>query len=166
MGRYRTNLFYEFNTSAHEDYPPIYTMRENEWRGLPSAYQIYRTCDTEYDAAMELVGSWLHWQKLLSSPIFMNGPRSGFAWTGLNFWREEKDIRDRAEAYVLLKLNAEKGNVQAQKLLFEGDKKRGRPSKAEVVKAAKHMAAQTASIKEDLKRIKLVAVNGKQARSN
>ena len=165
MGRYRTNLFNEFNTSAHEDYPPMYTMREDEWKDLPSAYRIYMTSNSEYEAAMRLVGSWAHWQKLLTCPRFMNCPAGSYVWTGLSSWREEKETQDRAQAYMLLKLNAENGNVQAQKLIFEGDKKRGRPSNAQIKHAAEEAAKHTKSIKDDLKRIKLATIDGKQARN-
>ena len=163
LGRYRTNIFLEFNTTAHEDQPPLYTMREDDFRDLPSAYRIYMSCDSEYEAAQKLVGSWNHWQKLLTSNPFMNGPKGAYSWTGLHAWREEKEVQDRAEAYMLLKQNAENGNVQAQKLIFEGTKKRGRPSNEEIKKAAEEQAAIRKEIKDDLKRVTLATVDGKQA---
>jgi hypothetical protein len=166
MGRYRTNLFHEFNTTAHEDYPPMYTMREEPFAGLPSAYQIYMAADSEYEAAQAIVGSWHHWQKLLTCPPFMNGPKNTHVWTGLNQWREEKEIQDRAEAYMQLKQNAAGGNVQAQKLIFEGSKKRGRPSNAEIKKAAEDRVKNTKSIKDDLARIRLATENGNKARGS
>jgi len=161
-GRYRTNIFYEFNKSRHEDYPPLYTMREDEWKGLPSAYRIYMTSDSEYEAAMKLVGSWAHWQRLLKCKPFMNGGEEIGIWMGLEQWREEKAIQDQAMAYNQLKTSAAGGNVAAQKLLFEGDKasKRGRPSKAEVAKQAAKQAEEADQIKGDLKRIKLAVSNG------
>lgn len=166
MGRYRTNIFYEFNTSRHEEYPPLYTMREDSWAGLPSAYRIYMTSASEYEAAMKLVGSWNHWQRLLNIPVFMNGPKDVGSWAGLHQWREEKEIQDRAMALLQLKENAEKGNVTAQKLIYEGEKKRGRPSKSEVKQAAEQMAKDRQEIRADLDRIKVVSFNGEQAGSN
>ena len=165
MGRYRTNLFYEFNTTAHEEYPPLYTMREDDYRGLPSAYKIYMGQSSEYAAAQELVGSWSHWQRLLTCSPFMNGPKLGYAWTGLNTWRDEKEIQDRSLAYLQLKENAAGGNVQAQRIIFDGTKKRGRPSNADIKKAADERVKNTKSIKDDLERIRLVT-NGNQARSS
>ena len=156
MGRYRTNIFYEFNKSAHADYPPLYTMREQDWVGLPSAYRTHMESESEYEAAMKLVGSWAHWQKLLKCKPFMEGSDDSGIWLGLDSWRKEKEIRDKALAYNQLKISAATGNVTAQKLLFEGDKpsqKRGRPSKAEVQKAAAKQAEQSDRIKSDLKRI-------------
>jgi hypothetical protein len=162
IGRYRTNIFYEFNKSRHEDYPPLYTMREDEWKGLPSAYRIYMTSDSEYEAAMKLVGSWAHWQRLLKCKPFMNGGEEVGIWTGLEQWREEKQIQDKARAYVQLKTAASEGNVTAQKMLFEGDKvsKRGRPSKAEIAKETVRQAQVAEQVKEDFKRIKLAVSNG------
>lgn len=168
MGRYRTNLFYEFNKSRHEDYPPLYTMREQPWKGLPSAYQIYMYSENEYEAAMKLVGSWNHWQRLLKSTPFVKGLDDRSMWVGLDAWREEKEIRDQAIAYNQLRTSAAEGNVQAQKMIFEGMKKaskRGRPSKDEVKAAAKEQAELTRELKSDLKRIKLVAENGKSRNS-
>lgn len=162
MGRYRTNLFYEFNKSRHEDTPPLYTMRETAYAGLPSAYLIYMLSENEYEAAIKLVGSWNHWQRLLKSRPFVEGPEEAFSWTGLNAWREEKRIKDQAVAYNQIKRSAAEGNVQAQKLIFEGENKtakRGRPSQAEIKKAAKEQADLTSRMKEDYKRMSLV-VNG------
>ena len=121
--------------------------------------------DSKYQAAMKLVGSWNHWQRLTQSKRFMQGPEKGFQWTGLQRWREEKEEKDRAKAYNQLKILAEEGNVQAIRLIFQGQdqKKRGRPSKAEVQKAAEEQAALTRSIKQDLK---LVATNVKHTSDN
>lgn len=161
-GRYRTNLFAEFNKNNQEDYPPLYTMREEPWKGLPSAYQIYMYSDSEYEAALKLVGSWQHWQRLLSCKPFMEGKKDGMSWQGLLAWREEKEIRDKAQAYNMLKTSAAQGNVQAQKLIYDGDKpaKRGRPTKAEVTREAKAQAETSQEIKNDLKRISLAVDNG------
>jgi hypothetical protein len=159
-GRFRTNLFFEFNSSVHHDQPPLYTMRELPYSGLPSAYLIYMTSDSEYEAAMKLVGSWTHWQKLCTSRPFMEGEKSA-SWSGLNAWREEKAVKDAAIAYNQLKMSAASGNVVAQKIVYEGDKdkKRGRPSKAEVQQAAKEQAALTEQMKDDFKRITLAVNN-------
>ena len=159
MGRYRTNIFLEFNKSAHDEYPPLYSMREGGWAGLPSAYEIYMTSDSEYEAAMKLVGSWTHWSKLIKSKPFLKGSEDGGSWTGLEAWRAEKEIRDKALAYNQLKISAATGNVTAQKIIFDGDKKtaaskRGRPSDAEIKKAAAAQAEESAQVKSDLQRIK------------
>jgi hypothetical protein len=157
MGRYRTNLFYEFNKARHDEYPPLYTMKESEWTGLPSAYQIFMNSESEYEAAMKLVGSWTHWNKLLKCKPFMSGSEDSGSWTGMAAWREEKEIRNKSLAFNQLKISAAQGNVPAQKLIYEGEKgqaKRGRPSKAEVTKQAAAQAERAKSVKSDLERIR------------
>lgn len=157
MGRYRTNVFYEFNKSRHDDYPPLYTMREDEWLGLPSAYKIFMLSESEYEAAIKLVGSWNHWQRLLKCKPFTDGVDDGGQWVGLNAWREEKKIREKAWALNQLKISAQGGSVSAQKILFEADKvagKRGRPSSAEIRKEAAKQAETATKVKSDLERIK------------
>lgn len=165
-GRSRMNLFHEFNISAHEEYPPMYTMREEPHRGLPSAYLIYMTSESEYEAAMKLFGSWSLWKKYENQKQFLTGPlTAGIGWTGLAAWREEKEIRDAAKAYTQLKASAETGNVTAQKEIWQkaiGKGKAGRPSKAEKQKAAAEAAERQESLKNDLERIQLVAKDGKQ----
>jgi len=160
QGKYRLNLFHEFNT--HDTVKPIYTMREEPFNGLPSAYLIYMHSLTEYEAAMKLVGSWNHWQRLCLSPPFMNGVPTHSTWSGLRQWREEKEFRDKTEMFNLLKIAAATGNVAAQKILFEKDKVgvRGRPSKAQVEQAAKDAAAHEEVVKDDLTRLRLVSNNG------
>lgn len=161
-GRYRMNLFNEFNKTRHEDYPPIYTMREEPYSDLPSAYLIYMYADSEYEAAMKLVGSWQHWQKLLKSKPFVQGSDDHSQWVGLQAWRDEKEVKDMAVAYNQLQMNAAQGNVQAQKMIFDGKQsasKRGRPSKTEVQRVAAQQARHLKTVKGDLQRIKLV-VNG------
>lgn len=161
MGRYRTNIFYEFNKTRHEEYPPLYTMREETWAGLPSAYLIYMLSDSEYEAAMKLVGSWNHWQRLLKCKPFMEGSDESGSWVGLQQWREEKRIQEKAHAFNQLKISAAQGNVTAQKIIYDGEKEnakgRGRPSKAEVAKAAKEQAVQEESVKKDLARLGVIS---------
>jgi len=113
--------------------------------------------ESEYEAAMKLVGSWGHWQKLLKCKPFMDGSDESALWNGLKFWRNEKLVQDQALAYNQLKISAAQGNVTAQKIILEGDKKtskRGRPSDAEVKKAAAAQAEKSTQVKNDLARIK------------
>ncbi len=167
-GRYRTNLFLEFNKMMHEEYPPIYTMREEPYGGLPSAYLIYMYSDSEYEAAIKLVGSWHHWQRLLRSKPFVNGLDNSAMWEGLQTWRDEKEIKEKATAYNQLQINAAQGSVPAQKAILDGKtstSKRGRPSKEEIANAAQEQARLLRETKDDLQRIKLV-INGDQSRSS
>lgn len=116
-------------------YPPVYTMRGYDRKGCQSAYQIYMNSTNEYEAAMKIVGDMRHWRKLCGLKWFMEGnERQSF--DGLNQWREDKAMKDQAEAISQLKEQAENGNVNAQKTLLDissGKKKpgAGRPKKQE-----------------------------------
>ena len=125
-------LFYEFN---NQEAP--YTLRDT---GKKSHYvaqsgkrylsvpHVYRNCIDEYEAAMELLGSWEHWKKLCSNKWFMEGKDS---LSGLVDWREEKVIQDKMLAKKALLEAIEDGNVAAAKLLYETTNKKtvGRPEK-------------------------------------
>jgi len=161
-GQLRMGLFNEFNTQAHEDFPPLYTMREKPFKGLPSAYQIYMLCSTEYEAAQKLFGSWSIWNRYVSNTHFMDGKDN---WPGLKAWREEKRTQEEAYAHSMILEAAELGSVPAMKALWDQHNKdtKGRPTKEQVAAAAKSAAADTAKVKSDLKRIRLVT-NGKEQR--
>jgi len=160
MGRYRVNLFKEFNRSEKDKYPVVYTMSEQDKDGLVSARRIYMESLDEYEAAIRLVGSWVHWQRLLKCNAFMKGPHadSGYQWQGLEQWRQEKRDFERSKARDMLWESAKKGNVTAQRLLFEeankGDRGAGRPSNAEVKKEAREQAEHEEMFKKDLERVK------------
>lgn len=148
-GQLRMNLFHEFNGQRHEDYPPIYTLRETEFRGLPSAYQIYMESNTEYDAAQAIFGSWSIWNRYAEQTDFANA---------LKGWREEKKLQEESKARQQLLEAAEMGSVPAMKAIWDSHHKeqKGRPSAKQVEAAAKREAASQKKVKEDLKRLKLV----------
>lgn len=164
-GRYRTNIFLEFSRQNWEKYPPIYTMRGQDRRGCISARRIYMEAADEYDAAMQLVGSWEHWQRLCKINKFMNGQATGEVFEGLAAWREEKKLKDKSEARKLLMKSAKDGNVTAQKIIYDGKEPAGRPSKAKVQKEASRIAEEERIINEGWDRLKLVKTDGKQAYS-
>jgi hypothetical protein len=132
MGRYRTrSLFKELAWSSPEEaegFQPIYTLAEEDDGDLKSAYKIYITCITEYDAAIKLVGSWSHWNKLLNCKPFMEY---------LEGWRKEQEqklIADGIKAMVVLATtpdNNGKINVVAAKWLAERGFKKKKLSKKE-----------------------------------
>lgn len=162
-GRFRTNLFLEFNKNNWEQYPPIYTMADTDRRGCISARRVYLESIDEYEAAIKLVGSWQHWKKLCNIKLFVDGPPEGRSggWEGLKEWRKEKELRDKSRARDLLWKAAEEGNVSAQRTLYDPKEPVGRPSKDKVRKAANEQAEQERILNEGLKRVRLAAVNGK-----
>lgn len=126
-------LFYEFN---NPDAP--YTLRDEDFtnragKTYKSAAAIYREAVDEYDAAIKIVGSWTHWEKLLGLKWFVEGIHTGgYNFGGVGKWREEMALRDASFAKSQLVESAEAGNVTAQRYLHEtatkGSKgKAGRP---------------------------------------
>lgn len=116
-------LFYEYRTQGLED--PVYTLKDKDWKGCLSMYKIYMSCDTEYEAAMKLLGSWSHWKRLTEA---------GWFKVYLNQWREEMDIRNAALGKTVIICQAREGNVTAARDLLNMAKEstgRGRPNKKE-----------------------------------
>lgn len=116
-------LFYEYRHISKCDHPPVYTLKEYDWEGCKSMYQIYMSCDSEYDAALTLLGSWKHWCRLKSTSWFKEYYEA---------WEEERAIRDQASATTTLLKRAEEGDTSAAKAVLSHYKeaaKKGRPSK-------------------------------------
>lgn len=133
-GKYKTQgLFYEYRFQNNPDYIP-YCLREHDYKGYLSIYQIYMSCDSEYEAAQKIFNSWKHWELLC-----------GCAWFQpyLEKWREEREIRDAALGKSILIDQARDGNVTAAKTLYDQATKRkaGRPTKNEVEGQKKKQAA-------------------------
>ncbi len=133
-GHYLTQaLFYEYRHQAKSEYMP-YTMKDRDYKGYLSVYKIYMSCESEYEAAQKILNSWKHWEFLCESPWFAKE---------LAKWREERDIRDAANAKSILMEESFKGNVTAAKAVLDMTTKRkaGRPTKVEVAGEKKKQAA-------------------------
>jgi hypothetical protein len=145
-GQYFTQgLFYEYRHQSTNKAP--YNLKERDWKGTKSMYQIYMSCDSEYEAAMRLLGSWKHWQTLLNSPFFAKEVEK---------WREEREIKDAAMAKSVLVEQANEGNVAAAKTLLDMSTKRkaGRPTKAEVQAEKRKQAAISSKVTDLLAHVK------------
>lgn len=97
-------------------YEPIYSLREYENNGKPSAYYIYMNSIDETDAAIRLVGSLTHWRKLCGLKWFING-RKEVGFEGLAQWRRDKADRDATLAKQVLIEQTIAGNVTAARAL-------------------------------------------------
>ena len=145
-GQYLTHgLFYEFRHHSKRTGP--YCLKENDWKGHLSMYQIYMSCSSEYEAAQKLLGSWKHWEILCNSPFFKKEVAK---------WREEHAIREAALGKATLIQQAQEGNVSAAKELINQANKRGagRPSKAEVEAEKKRQAVVDSKVVDLLKHVK------------
>jgi hypothetical protein len=157
QGRFRTqSLFWE---SRHPHYKPVFTTKKREHEGCISMYLKYMEIadPTEYQVAIQLLGSWDHWQALCASKWFKEL---------VGGWREELKIRMASERYWEMRSVAEMAagtpqGIQATKWLSEqyGEKpkpKRGRPSKAEKEAALKQASEDERDLAEDAASIGLV----------
>lgn len=160
FGRFRTaSLFWELRRSADdrsERYPPLFTLKdrpfEHEGVTYPSIKAIYMSYDHipgfEYDFALDVFGSWDHWEKLQKSVVSEH----------IKAWRTELEIRIKANAMKTVLAQSrdqEKGLAAARALLAGEDKgtKRGRPSKEEVARQQKIEAGVRETLQEDMERL-------------
>lgn len=101
---------------SREKFDPLYSLKEYENRGKPSAYQVYINSVDETEAALKLVSSLAHWRKLCSLRWFMEGrPEIGFE--GLSQWRQDMAARDALEAKKVILRLSDDGNLNAAKAL-------------------------------------------------
>lgn len=115
-GHRRTgSLFAE--TTQDKNRHPVFTLRDYDYNGLPSMYQLYMRSTDEYEAAMLTVGSMTHWRKLMSSSWFMTGD-SNRNFTGLTAWRKDMQARDASMAKSLLMSKVREGDRQAAQFLM------------------------------------------------
>lgn len=113
-------LFYEYRHQTTCKIPAFYNLKNKDWKDTKSMYLLYMTYETEYDAAIGILGSWPHWQKLCTTSWFKKYRDK---------WEEERVIRDDALAKRTLIEQAKDGNVTAAKALMSGGDKPGRPAR-------------------------------------
>lgn len=135
----------------------LYTLKDedHEVNGVlyPSLYRLYMEANdiTEYQFALRHLHSWEHWKSLASAPFFQPYVAK---------WREELEVRQRSEALAKI-LQASKGSTRdsfvAAKYIAEGwdkpSKGRGRPSKQEIMTAAKDLAEDKSRVEKDYLRL-------------
>jgi hypothetical protein len=118
-------MFREWGVRQDE---PLYYLKENPMDdAYPSMYQIYMECVDEYEAAMRLVGTMKHWEKLCSISWFMDG-KDDFGTRGLKAWREDMRRRDESKALSLLNAKAEEGDTSAARAILQHAKDKNKKS--------------------------------------
>lgn len=170
QGKYRTrSLFVEsFNeyTAAKREaanQKPLYSLKERNTEGVPSAYLIYMASADEFEAALKLVGSLAHWDELCKCKWFMEP--SGIT-RGLKQWRIDMARRNASIGIKTTIAAAKQGDgASARKLLDMAGSdlipyiKRdvGRPSNRKVAEAEAEearMANQTKQLEQLYKSLK------------
>lgn len=115
-GHRRTaSLFYE--VSQDQNNPPLYTLKDHAFKGLPSVYELYMGAADEYEAAIQIVGSMAHWRKLEKCKWFMDGDVTRGVYMGLRQWRQDMDARDASRARRTLMTKLAEEDLQAAKYL-------------------------------------------------
>lgn len=154
-GRLRTiSLFVDAPVATTSTEVPVYALRAGKYKGCPSLKDIYMELSdpTEYDFAIEALGSWEAWQRL-------TGP-DGPSWFApyVNAWRDELEVKLRREAFLHMRELA-KGKTDAAKWLAEGrweTRKAGRPTKAEAQRELAKVTSIHKGYEEDAARLGLV----------
>jgi len=110
-------LFYEHRhqTTVDMDAPYCLKANDHEFKGVVyrSMYLIYMSCDSEYEAAIKLLGNYQHWTKLKRCTWFL---------PYVEEWNAELRLRESALARAKLVQLTEAGNVTAARTLLN-DKK-------------------------------------------
>lgn len=120
-GRQKTASLFEESIqppTRENGYEPLYSLRDYDYNGKPSAYQIYIHSADESEAALKLVGSYQHWRKLCSLDWFINGVVE-WGFEGLARWRKDMSERDSTTAKKALLLLVQEGNVTAARALHK-----------------------------------------------
>lgn len=115
-------LFYEYRHQTTTDLVAPYTTKPYDFTDkdgtvYKSMYIIYMHCDSEYEAAIQLLGSYNHWKKLAKTNWFS---------VLLEEWEHERNIRDEAIARKTLVRAAEAGNVTAANAMYKTSKTTGK----------------------------------------
>lgn len=157
QGRFLTkSLFKETSTlEQRRKFTPEFTLKEDDISGYKSMRKLYLSYEdpTEYAFAIEVLGSWDHWQKLANSNWFKEDY--------LDAWRYELEIKLRSKGILTMStLAVIDKNKDAAKWLAQGGwnvsgSARGRPTKAEVEGEKKKAAAIKTSVSEDAERLGL-----------
>ena len=168
--KWRTkSLFWELTPEEdRKKLPAIYTLydEDSERDGKPykSLKKLYMSYDhipgAEWEFANNHLGGWEHWEILANSS--MKPIKDAIA-----LWRKEMEIKHKALAIKsMIKSAREDGAKGLSAAKYLADKgyvsQRGRPSKEEVDRERKFQAAISSEYEEDLERIALKLVNGKE----
>ena len=130
------SMFLEFPQHGKNEYPTLWTVKDFEVQGHPSAYKVYMSSTDEYEAGIKIAGSILNWQVL--------SRESGWFYKEhLSLWREHMAMRDASLAKKKIIENTKAGQTTAANSLKSWDKetrKAGRKAKPSNQAASDHLA--------------------------
>jgi hypothetical protein len=158
--RYTKALFFETSFPSKETV--LYTLKDVDHQGYPSLYLLYMATNdpTEWKFATEYFDGWEHWEMLCECEWFK---------PLVSRWRRELELRMKSQALARIMAEAKTSSREAfasNKYLLErgwepkeGQNKRGRPSKAEISKAAHEAVTENNRLSSDLVRLQAVRIN-------
>jgi hypothetical protein len=158
MGRWRTHSLFRESYLPGEEYPPEFTLGEEdieyEGRVLPSMRRLFLSYSdpTGYQFAKEVLGSYEHWKRLCRATWFKQH---------LEVWLEELEVKLLSQGLQKIQKIAKDDSGQsfnANKYLAEKgwQPKKGRPKKADIEREAKIQAGVEAAVADDMERLRLV----------
>jgi len=153
-GRYRTASLFRENYVSKDKYPPIFSLKPyDDVLNLPSFKDHYLESSdpTGYTTAIELLGSWEHWEKLVALDWFQDH---------LQKWNLELEVKMKSEAIrgIIQESKEGKSKFNASKYVAEhgwDKRKAGRPTKEEIKRETKVQARVSEEISQDLERLGL-----------
>lgn len=151
--RYLKGLFYE--TTSSDKSTVSYTLKDEDHLGFPSLYRLYlETNDpTEYQFAIKHLDGWVHWEALLKCSWFE---------PYVERWRRELELRFKSQSLqrimTMSKVPSKEQFMANRYLLEKGwepkvTNTKGRPTKADITKAASEQVQITGRISDDLVRL-------------
>lgn len=144
-------LFLE-QSYSHDKNLCLYTLRNEDYLGLPSLYRLYIEMDdpTEYLFAKAYFEDVDHWDQICLQEWFKPYIAS---------WRHELELKVKAHALARIRLEAKssQNSFQANKFLLSNGWKekggKGRPTKADISEAADKLVRVNNQLTEDFERI-------------
>lgn len=137
---------------GYDDYA-IFTLKEQDYfyegKMYPSIRRLFLSCQdpTEYEFANKYLLGWRHWQRIQENKAIRKF---------IDEWRDEFEVKLRAQGIGLAISAAKTGAFQASKWLASGEWKQrgaGRPSKAEVEREKKIQASLVNEFDADVVRL-------------
>lgn len=160
LGHYRTESLFLEQWRPIDSARPVYTLQRDDREDprvpgsiLPSFQRRYIELGdpSSYKAALDLLGSWQHWQKLAKTPWFQ---------PHLRLWNEEIVAQMKSKGVETFVRSADRGDLKAAEWLvgysLEGPPVkhgRGRPSRSDINKAAKDTADAERNLEHDAARL-------------
>lgn len=152
--QYSVGIFLMRNAGARKDSGKrgVFTLEELREAYLSSA--------SEYECAMQFVTEWEHW-KAITSAAYMKRVMAEL--------REEKSLRDKAEAQKLLWKSARSGNVAAQKVLmdYQNEGKFQKAKRLAQEQAQEHELQKEKQLVEEIRHnLKVISGKGNKAKNS